>query len=144
MGGRAINKLSELTVRSFITKARRAVATKKKISDGGGMFLTPGWTITAGLIFALLQSIEYSLTPARREHEARAARSLYLDVLVKAEQLSDVELLAAFRAAAAEDPIIPADSLKRLAYNDVAEEVGAAPEHYYPRDRYLAFIDWVS
>jgi hypothetical protein len=49
MAGRAIKKLSDLALRAFITRARRGTATKKKLSDGGGMYLmltpagTPVW-----------------------------------------------------------------------------------------------------
>lgn len=40
MAGRAINKLSDLAVKAFIARARRGTAAKKKLSDGGGMYLT--------------------------------------------------------------------------------------------------------
>jgi hypothetical protein len=105
---------------------------------------SPGWTIAAGLVFAALQAVEFSLTPAQREHQARAARSLYLDVLVKQGQLTDAELKPSYDAAAGEDPIMPPDSLRQLAYNDIAAEVGADPEHFYPRTRYLAFVGWMA
>lgn len=123
----------------------RLLALFSGTSAFGALLLqSPGWTIAAGLVFAFLQSVEYSLTPARREQDGRAARALYLDVLAKDEQLSDAELKVAFRAAALQDPVIPPDALKRLAYNDVAEEVGAKPDHYYPRTRHLGFVDWVA
>jgi hypothetical protein len=103
-----------------------------------------GWTIAAGLVFAALQAAEFAFTPAQREHQARAARSLYLEVLAKQGQLTDAELKTAYDVAAGEDPIMPPDSLRQLAYNDIAAEVGADPKHFYPRTRYLEFVDWVA
>jgi hypothetical protein len=46
IGGRAINKLTDLKIRSFIRLSREGKATSKKLADGGGLYLfvTPAKT----------------------------------------------------------------------------------------------------
>lgn len=50
-GSRALNKLSDRTVRAFITQAKAGAAATKKLADGGGLFLmltpsgSPVWRI---------------------------------------------------------------------------------------------------
>jgi len=46
IGGRAINKLTDLRIRSFVRQSREGTATTRKLADGGGLYLlvTPAGT----------------------------------------------------------------------------------------------------
>lgn len=78
---RATNKLTDLKIKSFISKARAGRAATKKLSDGGGMFLmltpagTPAWRVKYRLggkerIYAIGTYPEITLDAARTEREA--------------------------------------------------------------------------
>src|SRR5579859_3757672 len=51
ISSRATNKLTDLKIRSFISKAKAGKAPTSKLSDGGGMYLTvtpagtPAWRV---------------------------------------------------------------------------------------------------
>lgn len=102
------------------------------------------WTLTAGLFFAFLQAVEYTIGPAKREQEARASRALYLAVLARQLEMNDSQLEAAYLAACTEDPVIVPDSLKRLAYNDILDERGADQNSRYALTKWQELVNWVA
>ena len=84
ISARAINKLSDVKIRAFITKCRAGKATAKKLSDGAGMFLmltpagTPVWRIKYRLggkerLYAVGTYPDISLEAARAQREALKA-----------------------------------------------------------------------
>jgi len=111
---------------------------------GALMAQSKSWTIAAGLFFAFLQAIDYAVGPAKREQEARSARALYLEVLARQHQLNDADFEAAYLAAMARDPVIVPDSLRRLAYNDIADEPGASKAELYELTAWQSCVDWLA
>jgi hypothetical protein len=102
-----------------------------------------GAVITAGVMFAALQAIEYGLSPSRIEQDARAARALYADILPLAAGLGDTELEAAYQGAVAKDEVTVPESLRRAAYNDVLLERGGNSADQFvltPWQRVVSFI----
>lgn len=78
---RAINKLTDLEIRSFIDKARAGEADTRKLADGGGMYLTltpagtPVWRLKYRLgdkerLYAIGTYPEVTLEAARVERDA--------------------------------------------------------------------------
>lgn len=85
ISGRATNKLTDLKIRSFITKAKAGKASISKLSDGAGMFLmltpagTPVWRIKYRIsgqerLYAVGTYPEISLEGARAERDGLRAK----------------------------------------------------------------------
>jgi integrase len=78
VGARAINKLTDLKIKSFISKSKAGKAQKRKLADGGGLYLTltpagtPVWRVKYRLggkegLYAVGVYPEISLDAARAE-----------------------------------------------------------------------------
>ncbi len=87
--------------------------------------------ISAGVVFAALQALEYGLGPSRIEQEARSMRSVYAELLARAPARDDVELETEYRLAVSKDTVIVPESLRRAAYNDVLMERGDSASELY-------------
>ena len=85
ISGRAINKLTDLKIRSFISKSKAGDAPLTKLSDGGGMYLTitpagtPVWRLKYRLagkerLYAIGIYPAISLDAARTERDTVRAR----------------------------------------------------------------------
>ncbi|MGQ0654426.1 MAG: tyrosine-type recombinase/integrase [Betaproteobacteria bacterium] len=85
ISSRALNKLSDLKIRSFISKTKAGNAPATKLSDGGGMYLavtpagTPVWRVKYRLggrekLYAIGTYPDITLDAARAEREAIKGR----------------------------------------------------------------------
>lgn len=92
--------------------------------------------IILGLLFALVQALQHGVGPARIEQQALAAKFGYADLLARERVLSDEQLEDAYRQVAARDNVIVPEYLRRLAYNDVAEERGCDTSDLYALGRF--------
>lgn len=103
---RATNKLTDLKIRSFISKARAGKAATAKLSDGGGMFITltpastPVWRVKYRLggkerLYAIGTYPEITLEAARAEREVIKAHLRSGRDPVQARRLSQVANAAA-------------------------------------------------
>ncbi|MGI2325274.1 MULTISPECIES: hypothetical protein [unclassified Methylococcus] len=81
-------------------------------------------TLAFGICFAILQAIEYILSPAAKAAAAHETSKIYDAILAERLRKSPEELEQALLDARTKDMVIVSNSLKRLAYNDVAEEIG--------------------
>lgn len=95
------------------------------------------WGIGLGILFAVLQAIEFAADPAARRAEALATRLLYVRVLARQSVLTDAELEIAYQDAVAEDTITLPRSLQHLAYDDVVRERGMDAVYLYNRHKLL-------
>src|SRR3954469_21146964 len=79
--GRVTNKLTDRKVKAFVSKARSGAATAKKMSDGGGLYVTltsagtPVWRLKYRLngkerLYAIGVYPEVSLEEARAARES--------------------------------------------------------------------------
>jgi hypothetical protein len=96
------------------------------------MAMHAGFAMAAGLVFAVLQAVEFTVRPAELSAKSLAARKGYADLLADQGRLSDDALAAAYERVSANDEVIVPEYLRRLAYNDVAEESGCGAEVMYP------------
>ena len=92
---------------------------------------SPAINAVALAAFAALQALEFSLQPGQRAAMAWVARLPYLEAMADQSAMDDDSLEAAYRAALLRDDIQAFESLRRIAYNDVVEEMGCSPEHAY-------------
>jgi integrase len=103
---RATNKLTDLKLRSFVTKAKAGKAASGKLSDGGGMYLTltpaltPVWRVKYRLggkerLYAIGTYPEISLEAARAEREGIKAQLREGRDPVQARKLSQAAATAA-------------------------------------------------
>lgn len=85
ISSRATNKLTDLKIRSFISKSKAGKAAKAKLSDGGGMYLTmtpagtPAWRVKYRLagrerLYAIGTYPVIGLEAARTEREIMKAQ----------------------------------------------------------------------
>jgi hypothetical protein len=102
------------------------------------------WTVIAGLIFAILQGIDWGIDPARREQEARSSIALYAGVLARQGKLSDDEIEDGYQDAVARDTVIVWDSLKPIAYNAVLSERGGDPAERFRLSKFQRAIDLIT
>ena len=98
------------------------------------------WSIAAGIFFAFMQGVEFSIAPARKHADALAARKPYAAILSGQAGFDDAALEAAYQRAVAEDTVIVPEALRPLAYNDAATERGCAPDHLYSLTRWHRFV----
>lgn len=99
-----------------------------------------GAALATGLLFALLQAVEFALRPAERAADSGAARRTYDSVLARQSEFSDAALADAYRRVVADDAVIVPESLRALAYNDVVNEQGSDPAHLFPLNRWQRFV----
>lgn len=94
-----------------------------------------GLSIAGGVVFAIMQAIEYSACPLSRAAEARAAIKAYSSVLANESSMDDAGLDRAYGAATHADEVVAIEALRRIAYNDVVEEKGCDPSCRYELSR---------
>lgn len=101
---------------------------------------TPTINSLALILFATLQALEFSLQPGQRSASTWVARALYLDVLAAQAGIDDLALESAYQQALLRDDIQAFESLRRIAYNDVVEEMGCQPETGYALSGWQQFV----
>ncbi len=88
-------------------------------------------TMLAGIVFAILQAIEFAIRPAEIAAQSMSAKKPYGDVLARQATLDDSSLEAAYQRCVADDDVIVPETLRFLAYNDVVSENGGDPSALY-------------
>lgn len=89
-------------------------------------------TMLAGVVFALLQGIEFVLRPAEKSALAMMQRRPYADLLAGEASHDDATLERGYQAIVAADELVISRPLKELAYNDVVVERGCDPAQAFP------------
>jgi len=84
----------------------------------------PGGALGFGIVFAVIQAIEYSVRPAAISAESAAAKKPYATLLARQHAYADADLEAAYQQAVADDDVIVPEFMRALAYNDVTLEKG--------------------
>lgn len=82
-------------------------------------------------IFATMQAIEFSASPNEKSAESKSTRKAYSAIIANKSRRTESELDEAYSEAIDSDEVIAGMTIKELAYNDVARELGAAKEHLY-------------
>jgi hypothetical protein len=100
-------------------------------------------TLFFGVIFALLQAVEFVVSPSSHALEAKESGKLY-----KAVQASNVRkdkdlLEQALLDARKQDEVTVFDSLRHIAYNDVVKEIGH-PEDSFDLTRWQRLVALMS
>lgn len=96
--------------------------------------------IGLGLVFAALQAVEFALRPADAAARAMAMRRQYAQLLAREARLDGAALSEAYAELVAADDIVVSEALRRLAYNDVAQERGCDAAHLYGLDRWQRLV----
>lgn len=94
-----------------------------------------GFALVCGVVFALMQSVDFALRPAERSAAALGQRKQYAALLVQSGAMKLQDLEAALEKIRADDEVIVSDVLRRLAYNDVVRERGLDESACYPLSR---------
>jgi hypothetical protein len=82
-------------------------------------------TLVLGIVFAVTQALEFSIQPGNKAGEAKSSMRLYSEVSADADACATASTLhAALQKARAQNPVTVFDSIDRLAYADVACEIG--------------------
>jgi hypothetical protein len=115
----------------FISLASGSAALVAVIGSDGR------YALAMGLVFAFFQAIEHSYNPADRKYEELAQRKAFSKLYAKAPKLADDALDAAYRELVAEDESTTFESLRQLAYNDVARETGSDASYYYKNSSFF-------
>lgn len=89
-------------------------------------------TLAAGVVFALLQGVEFALRPAEGAARSMAQRRPYADLLARQSELDDGAIDAGYQRIVADDEIVVPELLRYLAYNDVLAERGCDASFAYP------------
>lgn len=84
----------------------------------------PWLTLFFGFMLALLQAVEFVLTPSSRALEAKEAGKLYKAVQASNARTDRKLLEQALLDAGNQDDVTVFESLRYIAYNDVANEIG--------------------
>jgi len=130
ISSRAINKLTDLKIRSFISKFKTGKAALTKLSDGGGMYLTvtpagtPVWRLKYRLsgkerLYAIGIYPAISLDAARSERDSIRARIRQGHDPVKGRQL---ERAAAATSSGQTFEMVAADWLSNQHWSDIHRE----------------------
>lgn len=93
-----------------------------------------------GVLFALLQALEFTVRPAEVRARSLSARTGYARLLATEGTYDDGALQAAYQALVADDEVVVPESLRALAYNDVLLERGDDPAHLMVLDRWHRFV----
>lgn len=94
-------------------------------------------------IFAIMQAVEFSVSPNEKSVESKSIRKTYSVILANKGSQSEAELENAYNKAVDSDEVIVGTTIKELAYNDVAREIGAAKEYWFAegwRHKILALL----
>lgn len=130
ISSRAINKLTDLKIRSFITKSKAGKAPLTKLSDGGGMYLsitpagTPVWRLKYRLsgkerLYAIGIYPSISLEAARAERASIKARIRQGHDPVKSRQL---ERAASAVSSGQTFEMVATDWLSKQQWSDIHRE----------------------
>lgn len=92
--------------------------------------------LVAGIVFAVLQSVEFAIRPAEIAARSMTAKKPYGDILARQAELDDAQLESAYQRCVAEDDVIVPENLRYLAYNDVVQERGGDPASLYAITRW--------
>jgi hypothetical protein len=92
----------------------------------------PDTATALGLIFALFQALEYTLSPNEKMYESLAQRRGYAGLYANSQHLSDDELSTCYLKLVSEDETKISIAIKELAYNDVVKEQGLDESYCYP------------
>lgn len=117
------------------------------VLSGAGALVAMTGTITRyavalGVVFASLQALDLVLDPSSRHAMAMANRRDYAAILAKQAILDDASLEAAHQDIVQRDEIIMPSSFKKLAFNDVMDEMGLDPSQKYDETSWvLRFLD---
>lgn len=108
------------------------------VMSGAGAFvaMTGTNTLTAsylGVLFAALQALDLVLDPSSRHALAMAARLNYSGLIARQATYDDASLEAAYQDIIHRDEIIVPNGFKKLAYNDVVDEMGLDPNQRYTK-----------
>ena len=94
-------------------------------------------TLVLGVVFAVAQALEFAIAPSSKAGEATASMRLYGAISADADACATPQSLhTALQKARAQDPVTVFDAINRLAYADVALELGR-PECVEPPSRWV-------
>ena len=100
--------------------------------------------LVAGIVFALLQAVEFSIRPAEVRARSLAGRTGYAKLWATQGGFDDAALEAAYKALVAGDEVITQESIRALAYNDVLTERGDDPAHLIALGRWHRFMSCIA
>jgi hypothetical protein len=81
-------------------------------------------TMVFGVVFAVFQVIEFTASPGAKSTEASQQAKLYAAAIAEQSKASADDLRQKLLDIRAEDTVTCFEYLRKLAYNDVAEEIG--------------------
>ena len=87
-------------------------------------------TLLFGIVFSVFQVIEFSVSPGAKSAEASQEAKLYAAAIAEQSKVSVDELRQQLLDIRAKDTVTCFESLRKLAYNDVAEETGRPDAGY--------------
>jgi DNA-binding transcriptional regulator YdaS (Cro superfamily) len=84
------------------------------------------FTLTFGILFAVLQTLEYTVTPSEKAAAAAQESKRYAAAIARQQQVTPEELRQDLLDIRVADTVTAFEPLRRLAYNDVATEQGSS------------------
>jgi len=87
-------------------------------------------TLIFGFLLALMQAVEFVLSPSSHALEAKESGKLYKDIRPSNAQMNRELFEQALFDARNKDDVTVFDSLRYIAYNDVANEMGHPEEAF--------------
>jgi len=88
-------------------------------------------TLLSGVIFAILQGIDFSMNPGDKAACRMSQRKIYAQILAEQNRLKDADLLYRLESARSEDDVIVSMQLRQVAYNQVVTEKGLSTSSLY-------------
>ena len=100
-------------------------------------------TLIFGFLLALLQAVEFVLSPSSRALEAKESGKLYKAVQASNARTNREYLEQALLDAGNKDEVTVFESLRYIAYNDVANETGN-PDASYVLTKWQRFVSLLA
>lgn len=101
-------------------------------------------TLSFGILFAVLQAVEYTLTPSVKAAAAQYHAKQYAVILAEQSRITPEELRQKLLDVRAQDEIVVFEALRKLAYNDVAQEYGCSSEHSFLLSFTNRLVGWLG